>query len=344
MKIFVIICLIILNSCVSEFETNDFVSLASLIDKSEKCQKPCLIYLNMPDCALCELFNYKILADKKVRSFIHDHFLFYKIDITQNKLFNRLFQFYGAPVLLVLEQREIKNIISNIKDGSNLLYILNNYRMIPLETSISSYTSLKGTGKELGNVVNQILNVLYLKEKGELPGKEIRKILEESVKYYPCFYNQYLLSETMKNSDPEGAKQMLARLFDEYSDSLIKILFANELQSMLDDRFHLEKGAKSKIEFEHLKYDFGEVRQGESVSHKFFFKNVSLVPLLIYSVSTSCGCTVPKWSQSPVLNGMRDSLEVVYTPVAPGKNMKTINVITNAEKRNVLLTITAMVK
>ncbi len=39
-------------------------------------------------------------------------------------------------------------------------------------------------------------------------------------------------------------------------------------------------------------WDFGKIKQGEIVTHKFSLKNESAKPLNITAVNTSCGCTV----------------------------------------------------
>jgi hypothetical protein len=98
------------------------------------------------------------------------------------------------------------------------------------------------------------------------------------------------------------------------------------------------------ISFTEYEHDFGKIAEGEKVACIFTFQNTGKGPLLISSVTTSCGCTVPKYETKPVNPGASGTIEVVFD--ASGKNgrqTKTISVTSNASKPVVLLRITGEV-
>lgn len=59
----------------------------------------------------------------------------------------------------------------------------------------------------------------------------------------------------------------------------------------------------ARITFEEVEHEFGEVNEGETVTHAFKFKNTGTVPLIINNCRSSCGCTVPTWPNDPIPPG-----------------------------------------
>jgi hypothetical protein len=99
------------------------------------------------------------------------------------------------------------------------------------------------------------------------------------------------------------------------------------------------------ISFTEYEHNFGKVTEGEKVSSTFTFENKGKGPLIISSVTTSCGCTVPKYETKPVPSGGTGLLEVVFDSSGRnGRQTKTITVNSNASKPIVLLRITGEVK
>ena len=48
----------------------------------------------------------------------------------------------------------------------------------------------------------------------------------------------------------------------------------------------------TKIEFGELQYDFGKVKEGDTVMHEFKIKNTGDVPPMIYKAKGSCDCVL----------------------------------------------------
>jgi hypothetical protein len=101
-----------------------------------------------------------------------------------------------------------------------------------------------------------------------------------------------------------------------------------------------------KIEFTKTTHDFGTLYdQGGSVKYKFVFKNTGNAPLIIYKVESSCGCTTPEWTRTPILPKKEGTLMVEFEPYDNlGSVSKTITINSNAENLSVKLYIKANVE
>ncbi len=104
-------------------------------------------------------------------------------------------------------------------------------------------------------------------------------------------------------------------------------------------------GEMADISFVEYEYNFGKIKEGEKVAHIFAFENKGPGNLVIESASTSCGCTVSKYSRSPIPAGKGGNLEVVFD--SNGRNgiqTKTVSVRSNSKTEVVILKITAEVE
>ncbi len=99
--------------------------------------------------------------------------------------------------------------------------------------------------------------------------------------------------------------------------------------------------AQPQITFVENSYDFGTISEkGGPVSHIFKFTNTGNSTLLISRVRTSCGCTSPEWTKTPIEPGMKGSVKVTYNPNGrPYPFNKSITVYSNALHEKFLLTI-----
>ncbi|MCD8313213.1 MAG: DUF1573 domain-containing protein, partial [Bacteroidales bacterium] len=58
------------------------------------------------------------------------------------------------------------------------------------------------------------------------------------------------------------------------------------------------------VEFDHTVHDFGDVLLSDGpLTCEFKMKNISSKPVVIYNLTTSCGCTDAKWSKEPLQPG-----------------------------------------
>jgi len=98
------------------------------------------------------------------------------------------------------------------------------------------------------------------------------------------------------------------------------------------------------ISFREYEHDFGKITEGEEVAYIFTFENKGKGPLVISSVTTSCGCTVPKYDTKPIESGGTGTVEVAFNSSGRnGMQNKTITVKSNASKPVVLLKISGEV-
>jgi len=95
-----------------------------------------------------------------------------------------------------------------------------------------------------------------------------------------------------------------------------------------------------EIEMLETSFDFGEMQQGESVTHDFILKNVGEADLIISAAKGSCGCTVPQWPKDPIAKGEDAIIKVTFNSAGKsGKQNKTVTLVTNAIPNTKVLTI-----
>ena len=101
---------------------------------------------------------------------------------------------------------------------------------------------------------------------------------------------------------------------------------------------------RTTVKFMETEHDFGQVNEGEKVTHVYEVLNTGDADLLLQSVRPSCGCTTPKYDKKPIRPGKKGSIQVVFnTKGRPGKQRKTVSVVTNTEPSTTVLTFTCEV-
>lgn len=92
----------------------------------------------------------------------------------------------------------------------------------------------------------------------------------------------------------------------------------------------------AEISFEEKVFDYGTITKGADGNHTFTFTNTGNSPLIIESVKSSCGCTVPKKPEASIAPGASGSIQVRYDTKRLGVFSKTITVTTNAGTNSVV--------
>lgn len=95
----------------------------------------------------------------------------------------------------------------------------------------------------------------------------------------------------------------------------------------------------AKIEFKTEVIDYGTIEKGSNGVRVFEFTNTGDAPLIISSVRSTCGCTVPKKPKEPIMPGETGEIEVKYDTNRVNPIRKTITVISNADRSTVALKI-----
>lgn len=93
------------------------------------------------------------------------------------------------------------------------------------------------------------------------------------------------------------------------------------------------------LTFDVTTIDYGSINKGAEPLRKFKFTNTGDKPLIIESASSSCGCTVPKYPQEPILPGESNVIEVRYDTQRSGHFTKTVTLKSN-DKINPSMTLT----
>ena len=92
----------------------------------------------------------------------------------------------------------------------------------------------------------------------------------------------------------------------------------------------------AKINFDEKEFDYGTITKGADGNHTFTFTNTGNTPLIIESVKSSCGCTVPKKPEAPIAPGASGSIQVRYDTQRLGVFRKTITVTSNSGANSVV--------
>lgn len=84
------------------------------------------------------------------------------------------------------------------------------------------------------------------------------------------------------------------------------------------------------VEFSETEFNFGEIKQGESVTHVFRFTNTGKNDLIIANAVGSCGCTVPEYPKEPVKPGASGSIKVTFNSTGKsGEQKKSVTITCN---------------
>lgn len=129
-----------------------------------------------------------------------------------------------------------------------------------------------------------------------------------------------------------------------HSASEDKVITTDLVSSPLTAKQSAEKVLMPKIQMDEESFDFGEMQQGESVTHNFVLKNIGDANLIISTAKGSCGCTVPEWPKEPIAKAEEAIIKVTFNSAGKsGKQNKTVTLVTNAIPNTKVITITGNV-
>lgn len=107
----------------------------------------------------------------------------------------------------------------------------------------------------------------------------------------------------------------------------------------------MDSTAMAKIEFQEKSFNFGDMMQGEIVTHTFRFKNTGDKNLIIKRIESSCGCTAAKYDKKPIPPGEESDIEVEFNSEGRfGKQLKVITIFANIPQQTTELNIIANIK
>lgn len=99
------------------------------------------------------------------------------------------------------------------------------------------------------------------------------------------------------------------------------------------------KGRLPEFRFNEEVHNFGKISQARSVTANFKFMNIGDEPLVISSVDPTCGCTVAKFTNDPVMKGRAGVITLIFDAATAGVFSKQVIVKSNAKTAVVILYI-----
>lgn len=125
---------------------------------------------------------------------------------------------------------------------------------------------------------------------------------------------------------------------------ILKITFVFALAFSILKCTSIADNKNAEINFQVTEYNFGELELNGDGNCSFEFSNPGETPLVIQNVKTSCGCTVPLWTQKPIKSGKSAKIKINYDTSYPGVFNKTITVFYNGKNSPQTLIIKGSVK
>ena len=94
-----------------------------------------------------------------------------------------------------------------------------------------------------------------------------------------------------------------------------------------------------EFKFEKEIIDYGKIDKGSNGERTFVFTNVGDQPLIIKNIQSSCGCTVPKKPEKPIMPGEKGEIKVSYDTKRIGGFSKAITIFSNAKNSRKVIKI-----
>jgi hypothetical protein len=92
-------------------------------------------------------------------------------------------------------------------------------------------------------------------------------------------------------------------------------------------------------------FDFGKVKETDTVVHKIMIKNTGKAPLLIYKAIGSCECVRAFCSQDPIPPGAESEITVVFLAKGrKGKQQRSVMIDTNTDPPEMVISVTGEVE
>ena len=99
-----------------------------------------------------------------------------------------------------------------------------------------------------------------------------------------------------------------------------------------------------EMTFDETVHDFGTIEQGTNVEHTFTFKNTGNAPLVITDATSTCGCTVPTYTEEPIPPGETGEMLVRFNGSGQNQVTKTVTIKANTETGQEQIQIKAFVQ
>ena len=98
-----------------------------------------------------------------------------------------------------------------------------------------------------------------------------------------------------------------------------------------------------EFKFESEIINYGKINKGSNGERTFVFTNIGNEPLVIKNVQSSCGCTIPKKPENPIMPGQKGEIKVSYDTKRVGGFSKSITIYSNAKNARKIIRIKGIV-
>ena len=99
-----------------------------------------------------------------------------------------------------------------------------------------------------------------------------------------------------------------------------------------------------EFKFEEETINYGKIQKGSNGERVFVFTNIGEEPLIIENIKSSCGCTVPKKPEKPIMPGEKGEIKVSYDTKRVGNFSKQITISSNAKTARKIVKISGYVE
>lgn len=98
--------------------------------------------------------------------------------------------------------------------------------------------------------------------------------------------------------------------------------------------------ANAQLMFRSTLHDFGQIAEGQTVTHAFPFKNVGKDPVRIRPLKAACGCTTPSWPRGEIAPGAEEEIRITFNSKnREGPFTKTLTVDYSDEFNQIILVV-----
>ncbi|SDR81153.1 Protein of unknown function [Polaribacter sp. KT25b] len=98
-----------------------------------------------------------------------------------------------------------------------------------------------------------------------------------------------------------------------------------------------------EFKFEKETINYGKINKGADGERIFTFTNIGDQPIIIKRIQSSCGCTVPKKPEKPIMPGEKGEIKVSYDTKRVGGFSKSITIFSNATEAIKVLRIKGII-
>ena len=101
--------------------------------------------------------------------------------------------------------------------------------------------------------------------------------------------------------------------------------------------------SSQEFKFEKETINYGKVDKDSNGERVFIFTNIGDKPLIIKNIQSTCGCTVHKKPEEPIMPGKKGEIKVSYDTKRPGGFSKSITIFSNAKNKRKIIKIKGIV-